>query len=229
METGLGLLRLRSFLGVRDKILFQFVVVRPPAGGLTFREIREQKAECWYLAAGRCIALHCLLSYRCTWLQPPVPVQCLSWFPANFHQSRQARSVSPLSPRGNVFLGLGSHLLTSDSGFKFLTNTFHTSYSLNSGADSAEPRKQVHNHSQSRPFSSPDKSNYVQRDWGWILDWDWGLSIIQPKELQTNIPTLPLHCLRAIIERAWPCFTKNILTKNIGKNIYRIFSTKVYL
>ena len=46
METGLGLLRLRSFLGLRDKILFQFVVVRPPAGGLTFREIREQKAEC---------------------------------------------------------------------------------------------------------------------------------------------------------------------------------------
>lgn len=152
METGLGLLRLWSFLGLRDKILFQFVVVRPPAGGLTFREIGEQKAECWYLAAGRCRALHCLLSYRCTWLHPPV--QCLSWFPANFHQSRQARSVSPLSPRGNVFLGLGSHLLTSDSGFKFLTNTFHTSYSLYSGADSAEPREPVHNQSQTSPGST---------------------------------------------------------------------------
>ena len=141
METGLKLLRLRWFLGVRDKILFQFVVVRPPAGGLTFREIWEQKAECWYLAAGRCSALHCLLCYRCTWLHPPL--QYLSWFPANFHQSRQARSESPLSPRGNVFLGLGSHLLTSDSGFKFLTNTLHTSYSLNLGTDSAEPKNKL--------------------------------------------------------------------------------------
>ena len=93
----------------RHNILFQFVVVRPPAGGLTFRETREQKAECWYLAAGRCSALHCLLFYHCTWLHPPV--QYLSWFAANFHQRPGAASalpgqvcVSPPLPSRQCFL-----------------------------------------------------------------------------------------------------------------------------
>lgn len=78
-----------------------------------------------------CRSLHCLLSYHCTWLQRcthrAIFILVCSQFPSA-GIGRPGLGLPSLSPRGNVFLGLGSHLLTSDSGFKFLTNTFHTSY-----------------------------------------------------------------------------------------------------
>ena len=69
----------------------------------------------------------------------PAPGAYYCWFPANFYlwwslslsclginESSPPPALPPQLPGFplslNVFLGLGSHLLTSDSGFKFLTN-----------------------------------------------------------------------------------------------------------